>query len=322
MSFGFCDLFAGIGGMRLALESAGGICVFSSEWDKWAQRTYQANFGDVPAGDVTKIDARDIPDFRVLSAGFPCQPFSLAGVSKRISQGRSSGFGDPTQGTLFFDVKRIIAAKRPDAFLLENVKNLKAHDCGNTFRVIMSSLGGDLGYDVHHAVLDSYPLVPQRRERIFIVGFRRPARFSFPEVPRGVTALGDILEADVPDKYTLTEGTWNCMVRHAERHAAKGNGFGYWIASLDGPARTLLARYYKDGAPVLIPQEGRRPRRLTPRECARLMGFDDSFKIVCGDPKAYKQFGNSVVVPLVSLVAKAMVSAMESGDRPEPGLFD
>ncbi len=319
-SFTFIDLFAGIGGMRIAFESNGGDCVYSNEWNKYCQQTYFANFGEQPDGDITKVDARTIPSHDILVAGFPCQPFSIAGVSKKQSLGRATGFEDKTQGTLFFDVCRIIKAKRPKAFMLENVKNLKSHDKGNTFKVIMQSLD-ELDYEVFYAVLDGQNYVPQHRERILIVGFDRKRYgndidFSFdisPVEPKPV--MRDILEADADDRYTLSDKLWIYLQNYAEKHKAAGNGFGFGIADPDGVARTLSARYYKDGSEILIAQEGRNPRRLTPRECARIQGFPDSFKIVVSDTQAYKQFGNSVVVPLMTDVAGLIVDKLKRLDE-------
>lgn len=314
--FKFIDLFAGIGGMRIAFENAGGKCVYTSEWDKYAQKTYAANFGDLPDGDITKVDEATIPDHDVLVAGFPCQPFSIAGVSKKNSLGRAHGFLDATQGTLFFDVARIIKEKRPKAFLMENVKNLKSHDKGRTFKIICETLS-KLGYNLHVQVMDGRHYVPQHRERIFIVGFDMDVfggweRFDFPEPVPSVQRLKNILESKVDGKYTLSDKLWEYLQNYAEKHKAKGNGFGYGIADLDGISRTLSARYYKDGSEILIPQgESKNPRKLTPRECARLQGFPESFKIVVSDTQAYKQFGNSVVVPLVQRVAEKVVETLQ-----------
>ena len=309
--FSFIDLFAGIGGIRLAFESAGGECIFSSEWNRFAQETYEANFGELPEGDITKIHTSEIPDHDVLVGGFPCQPFSIAGVSSKNHLGRPHGFKDATQGTLFFDIARIIKAKRPKAFLLENVKNLQSHDKGRTFKVILQALREELGYDVHFKVVDASNLVPQHRERIFIVGFDHPMDFEFPNLIDKRPKLGDILERNVEKKYTLTDGTWKSLQRHLEKHRERGNGFGYNLADKNGIAKTLSARYYKDGAEILIPQGNKKnPRRLTPRECARLMGFPEKFKIPVSDNQAYRQFGNAVVVPVVKAVAKEMISCM------------
>ena len=311
--FTFCDLFAGIGGIRMALERAGGRCVFSSEWDKYSRITYYENFKEKPAGDITKIKPQDIPDHDVLAAGFPCQPFSIAGISKKNSMNRPVGFDDEVQGTLFFKVRNIIRRKRPAAVLLENVKNLKTHDNGNTFRVIAKSLER-LNYHLHAEILDGKYLVPQHRERLFIVAFdneKSHQKFQFPKFRKIRKTLDDILEDNPDEKYTLRRGLWSALKRHAERHRKKGNGFGYTIAKRDGISRTLMARYYKDGADILISQgRGKRPRRLNPRECSRLMGFPSNFKIKVSDTQAYRQFGNSVVLPLVENVARNMVSSM------------
>lgn len=324
--FTFIDLFAGIGGMRIAFERQGGNCVYSNEWNKYCQQTYFANFGEQPDDDITKVDARIIPSHDILVAGFPCQPFSIAGVSKKQSMGRETGFEDKTQGTLFFDVCRILKAKRPKAFMLENVKNLKSHDHGRTFKVITESLD-ELDYEVFAAVLDGQNYVPQHRERILIVGFDRKRygrniKFEFninPVNPKPV--MKDILEPEVADKYTLSDKLWQYLQNYALKHRAAGNGFGFGIASPDGISRTLSARYYKDGSEILIEQPGTNPRRLTPRECARLQGFPDSFKIVVSDTQAYRQFGNSVVVPLMTDVAGLVVAkmkALEEGLANEP----
>ena len=318
-AFTFIDLFAGIGGMRIAYEQAGGHCVYSNEWNKYSQQTYFANFGEQPDGDITKVDEYSIPDHDILVGGFPCQPFSIAGVSKKQSLGRATGFEDKTQGTLFFDICRILKAKRPKAFMLENVKNLKSHDRGKTFKIITESLE-ELDYEVFHAVLDGQNYVPQHRERILIVGFDRKRYgrdlgFFFnitPLEPRPV--IKDILETDVDDKYTLTDKLWTYLQNYAAKHRAAGNGFGYCIADPEGVSRTLSARYYKDGSEILIEQEGKNPRRLTPRECARLQGFQDDFIIPVSDTQAYKQFGNSVVVPLMTNVAQLVVTKMQELD--------
>mgnify|MGYP000017585858 FL=1 len=310
--FTFIDLFAGIGGMRIAFEKSGGRCVFSSEWNKFSQQTYEANFGDVPDGDITKIKAKDIPNHDILVGGFPCQPFSIAGVSSKKALGRKHGFEDETQGTLFFDIVRIIGEKKPRAFLLENVKNLKGHDKGNTFRVIMKKLREELGYDVHYKIVDASSVVPQHRERIFIVGFRKPMDFEFPKLADKRPKLNDVLENKVDGKYTLTDGTWKALQRHKEMHSKKGNGFGYSMADRDSIAKTLSARYYKDGAEILIPQGKKNPRRLTPRECARIMGFPEKFKILVSDSQAYRQFGNAVVVPVVKEIAKSVTYAVKN----------
>ena len=314
--FTFIDLFAGSGGMRLAYENVGGRCVYSNEWNKYSQQTYYANFGEQPEGDITKVDAKTIPDHDILVAGFPCQPFSIAGVSKKISFGRKTGFEDKTQGTLFFDVCRILKEKRPKAFMLENVKNLKSHDKGRTFKTILESLD-ELKYKVFFAVLDGQNFVPQHRERIIIVGFDMERygddiEFDFditPVNPKPV--MRDILEKKVDDKYTLSDNLWTYLQNYAAKHWAAGNGFGYGIAPLDGVSRTISARYHKDGSEILIAQKGKNPRRLTPRECARLQGFPESFVIPVSDTQAYRQFGNSVVVPLIENVAKLIVEKID-----------
>ena len=320
--FTFIDLFAGIGGMRVAFERVGGHCVYSSEWNKYSQQTYFANFGEQPEGDITQVDASAIPNHDILVAGFPCQPFSIAGVSKKNSLGRATGFEDKTQGTLFFDVCRILREKRPKAFMLENVKNLRSHDKGRTYQVILESLK-ELNYKVFDDILDGQIYVPQHRERILIVGFdqeRDGEKIDFkfilePNKKRPV--IKDILEQDVDDKYTLSDKLWTYLQNYAAKHKAAGNGFGYGIAPPDGISRTISARYYKDGSEILIEQEGRNPRRLTPRECARLQGFPDSFRIPVSDTQAYKQFGNSVVVPLMEKVAELVVKKIEELDDTE-----
>ncbi|MBK9126078.1 MAG: DNA (cytosine-5-)-methyltransferase [Chloroflexi bacterium] len=308
----FIDLFAGIGGFRIGFERAGCTCVFSSEWNKYAQETYVANYGECPAGDITKIASEIIPDHDILTAGFPCQPFSIAGVSKHNALGSAHGFEHETQGTLFFDVARIIRDRQPAAFVLENVKNLRTHDKGRTFRVIMETLQDELGYHVEYQIIDARRVVPQHRERIYIVGFREPRAFKFPELTDAKHSVADILEPEVEDKYTLTDNLWAYLQDYARKHKAKGNGFGFGLVDLAGVTRTLSARYYKDGSEILIPQDGKNPRRLTPRECARLMGYPDTFKIVCSDMQAYKQFGNSVAVPVVEAIAREVVACLNS----------
>ena len=316
MPFRFVDLFAGIGGMRFPFDEIGGRCVFTSEWDRFARQTYTANFPESDehklAGDIRPYaqEPERVPAHDLLLAGFPCQPFSLAGVSKKNALGKPHGFLCNTQGTLFHDLAKIIRHHRPPVFLLENVKHLRRHDGGRTFKTIMHVLEEDLGYDVHTKVMCSSPWVPQKRQRIFIVGFEKPTRFSFDEliIPNGkLPVLGDILEQEVDAKYTLTEHLWRYLQDYRERHRKAGNGFGYSTFGPDDVTRTLSARYYKDGAEILVRQEGKRPRRLTPRECSRLMGFDEpdgySFKIPVSDTQAYRQFGNAVAVPLVRALA-------------------
>ncbi|MBL8020085.1 MAG: DNA (cytosine-5-)-methyltransferase [Leptospirales bacterium] len=308
----FIDLFAGIGGIRLALESQGGKCIFSSEIDPFCRKTYLANHGETPSGDIQALDIASIPDHEILAGGFPCQPFSLAGVSKKNSLGRQHGFRDKTQGTLFFRIAEILETKRPIAFLLENVKNLVSHDKGNTFQVIRDTFE-ELGYQLFFKIIDAKGFVPQHRERIFLVGFDQKRvpnpEFNFPDQPNQSPVLGSILESRVDKRYTLSDHLWQWHQDYAEKHRAKGNGFGYGIVDTNSVTRTLSARYYKDGAEILLKQRGN-PRRLTPRECARLMGFPDSFLIPVSDTQAYKQFGNSVVVPLVEAGAARLFAAL------------
>lgn len=316
----FIDLFAGIGGMHIAYTSAGATCVYANEWNKYSQHTYYANFGIQPDDDITKVAAENIPDHDILVAGFPCQPFSIAGVSKKQSLGRATGFEDKTQGTLFFDVCRILKVKRPKAFMLENVKNLCSHDKGRTFKIIQESLS-ELNYKIFFQIIDGKNYVPQHRERIIIVGFDierygSNIEFEFTLNPKKKQpVMRDILESNVSDKYTLSDKLWSYLQNYAAKHKAAGNGFGYGIAPLDGISRTISARYYKDGSEILIAQEGKNPRRLTPRECARLQGFPDTFKIPVSDTQAYRQFGNSVVVPLMTDVAKLVVVKLEALDE-------
>lgn len=310
----FIDLFAGIGGMRLAFEKCGAKCVFSSEWDKQCQITYHKNFGEWPAGDITKINEAIIPDHDILVAGFPCQPFSIAGVSKKNSLGKAHGFADKTQGTLFFDILRILKEKQPRAFLLENVRNLKSHDGGKTFDIIYACLN-ELGYHVVPKVIDGALVVPQHRERIIIIGTKPALDFEFPKENeikkyRLAEKLGDILEKNVPSKYTLTDHLWNYLQNYAEKHRKAGNGFGFGLVGEDDISRTLSARYYKDGSEILIKQFRKNPRRLTPRECARLMGFPETFEIIASDTQAYRQFGNSVVIPAIEAVASNLTKCL------------
>jgi len=322
--FNFIDLFAGIGGLRRGFEHIGGRCIFTSEWDRYAQQTYHANFPDnrEVQGDIHEFSENPdlIPKHDVLLAGFPCQPFSIAGVSKKNSLGKPHGFLCDTQGTLFFDTAKIIAHHQPKAFLLENVKNLERHDGGNTFRTILNVLRNELGYHVDYKVINSASWVPQKRERIFIAGFRDTDTFKFTNMdicdPANGPKLGSILEDAVDDKYTLSDKLWNYLQNYKKKHEAKGNGFGFGLFGPDDVARTLSARYYKDGSEILIRQKGKNPRRLTPLECARLMGFEKkggaAFKIPVSDTQAYRQFGNSVVVPAVMAVAEHMRPHIES----------
>jgi len=334
--FRFIDLFAGIGGLRKPFEELGGRCVFTSEWDRFSALTYQENYPEREnrhqfVGDIRPYAENPAPigDFELMLAGFPCQPFSIAGVSKKNALGRPHGFLCDTQGTLFYDVAKIIDYHRPPVFLLENVKNLARHDGGRTFATIRHVLEKELGYHVQYRVLSSEPFVPQRRERIFIVGFREPTSFDFDAMPYpdgpGPT-LGDILEPDPPSKYTLTDHLWKYLRDYKAKHEKAGNGFGCSVFGPDDVARTLSARYYKDGSEILIDQgPGKNPRRLTPRECARLMGFDKpqgrDFKIPVSDTQAYRQFGNSVVVPVIRHIAKELlphIHAAVAADQERP----
>jgi DNA (cytosine-5)-methyltransferase 1 len=313
--FSFIDLFAGIGGFRIALEGLGGDCVFSSEWDKYSQKTYGAWFGEIPDGDIRKIKPSDIPDHDILTAGFPCQPFSIAGVSKKISLGKAHGFKDKNQGNLFFYLATIIGVKRPPVLFLENVKNLQSHDKGKTWSVIKKTLE-NLGYTVFFKIHDAAHWVPQHRERILIIGFDKKMfgenpDFEFPELPKADHQLKEILEQKPDSKYTLSEHLWKYLQNYAQKHREKGNGFGFGIADPNGITRTLSARYHKDGSEILLAQKGKKPpRRLTPRECARLMGFPEEAKIVVSDTQAYRQFGNAVAVPMIDAVGKEILKIM------------
>ncbi|CAE6730396.1 DNA (cytosine-5-)-methyltransferase [Paraburkholderia nemoris] len=338
--FSFIDLFAGIGGIRMGFEAHGGDCVFTSEWNDFSTKTYRENYppgGDhALIGDIVSFPAEEVPSHDVLLGGFPCQPFSIAGVSKKNALGRPHGFECTTQGTLFFDVARIIAAKRPAAFLLENVKNLLSHDKGRTFDVILQTLRDELGYEVHYRVVDGQHFTPQHRERIIIVGFRGKTSFSWDDLrlPESGPRLGSILHRTdgsepvlpwdhdrffdhaskrVQPKYTLTPNLWSYLQNYAAKHRAAGNGFGFGMAYPDSVTRTLSARYHKDGSEILVYQgEQLRPRRLTPRECARLMGFPDTFRIPVSDTQAYRQFGNSVVMPVMREVARIMLPHVQT----------
>lgn len=326
--FTFIDLFAGIGGFRMALQNLGGRCVFTSEWDKYSKQTYFANYGEYPFGDITKDDVKEyIPErFDLLCGGFPCQPFSIAGVSKKISLGRSHGFADEKQGNLFFHIADIIDKHRPRAFFLENVKNLVSHDKKNTFKVIKETIEL-LGYSFDYKVIDGKYFVPQHRERTLMVGFDKrvfgdDVRFDFSkvEIPDSKHAIRSILQTEVNPKYTLSDKLWNYLQEYAKKHKEKGNGFGFGLVNPDGISRTISARYYKDGAEILVPQQDSNPRRLTPMEAAALQGYpifpintDDesrSLRIVVSDNQAYKQFGNSVVMPLIQAVGKEIVSCL------------
>ncbi len=313
----FIDLFAGIGGIRIGFERAGAQCLWSNDINKYAGITYTENFGndEYVLADLKEIPTSEIPDFDILCGGFPCQPFSIAGVSKKNSLKRPHGFEDKTQGTLFYEIVRILRDKKPAAFFLENVKNLQSHDKGRTFSIIRGALE-ELGYSVYFRVVNAKNFVPQNRERIFLIGFKdRSLDFRFPEISVKHPRIRDILQKDVPSKYTLTEHLWKYLQDYAEKHRQKGNGFGYGLVDLDSYSRTLSARYYKDGSEILIPQKGKRPRKLTPRECARLQGFPDSFKIPVSDTQAYKQFGNAVPVPVIELLAKEVVKTLTEKPR-------
>jgi DNA (cytosine-5)-methyltransferase 1 len=300
--FKFIDLFAGIGGIRLGFESINGKCVFSSEWDKFAQKTYEANFDEMPYGDITKIDEKMIPQFDFLLAGFPCQPFSHAGLKK--------GFED-SRGTLFFDIARIINFHKPKVVFLENVKGFKNHDKGNTFSVVKNILK-QMGYTVYAKVLNAKDFgVPQNRERIYIVAFLDKVYFEFPEPIKINVKLGNILETNPNDKYTISNKLWEGHQRRKKEHREKGNGFGYSLFNQESEyTSTISARYYKDGSEILIEQEGKNPRKLTKREAARLQGFPDEYKLPCSDVQTYKQLGNSVAVPVIKALAKKIQEAI------------
>lgn len=306
-NFKYIDLFAGIGGIRRPYQLLGGTCVFSSEIDKFAIQTYEANWGETPSGDITKIDAKDIPEFDILLAGFPCQAFSIAGKRK--------GFAD-TRGTMFFEIERILKYHKPKCFMLENVKGLLNHDKGNTFKVMKDILENKLGYKIYYKVLNAKDFgVPQNRERIIIVGFKNHnINFKFPD-PTGIeTRLGNILEKKVDPKYTISDKIWESHQKRKEKNRLKGNGFGYSLFNKDSKyTSTISARYYKDGSEILIEQKGKNPRKLTPREAARLQGFPDDFKLVVSDLQLYKQFGNSVPTKMIEAVANNIIEALKEG---------
>jgi len=299
MSFKFIDLFAGVGGIRLPFDEIGGECVFSSEIDKFARQTYQSNFGEEPHGDITQIAPAEIPEFDLLLAGFPCQPFSQAGLQQ--------GFDD-IRGTLFFYIAKIIELHLPSVVLLENVKRLKTHDKGNTFKVMQETLE-DLGYTVFSRVLAAKDFgIPQNRERIYIVALKNHEIFTFPNPTFQETKVGNILENVVPEKYTISDKLWEGHQRRKLEHKKKGNGFGYTLFNNNSSyTNTISARYYKDGSEILIDQgSAKNPRKVTPREAARLQGFPENYKIVVSDVQAYKQFGNSVCVPVVRAISKQL----------------
>lgn len=295
----------------MGLEQAGGSCVYSVEIDRFARETYEANFGTCEGLDIREVKGGDFPPYDLLAAGFPCQPFSIAGVSKKLSLGRVHGFADEKSGNLFFEIVRLIeeAPSPPAVLFLENVKNLVSHDGGNTFRVIRATLEA-LGYQFRHRVIDAQTWVPQHRERTFMVCLHRDVfgdeAFEFPEPPSDLPrrTIGDILEGEPDPKYLLSAHLWTYLQAYATKHRAAGNGFGYGIVGPDSVTRTLSARYHKDGSEILVRTAGLTPRRLTPRECARLMGFPDTFAIRVSDTQAYRQFGNSVVMPVVAFLAQ------------------
>ena len=321
--FTFIDLFAGIGGFRIAFQKAGGKCVFSSEWDKYAQKTYLRNYGEMPYGDIRSIPKESIPDHDVLCAGFPCQPFSLAGVSKKNSLGRKHGFEDETQGTLFFEIKEILKQKRPKAFMLENVKNLLSHDRGRTFDVIRRSLKEELGYAISWKIVDGAAWVPQHRERMYLIGFDpeqiniKADEINIPAAPDAgyrYPKLSSIIKRKL-NGYTLGPGTWSTLERHKAHHEQEGNGFGYglhrWPLRDDEVTRTISARYHKDGAEILIEQPGDRPRKLSVEEAMQLQGFDPKkFFFPVSATQAYHQIGNSVVVPAVEASAHYIAAVL------------
>lgn len=308
-TFTFVDLCAGIGGMRIAFEGLGGQCVFSSEWDKFCQQTYYENFGDIPDGDITKVPFSRIPNHDILLAGFPCQPFSKGGIATRKSLKMQIGFKDKDQGRIFFQILTIIKKRKPKAFLLENVPQLMRIGNGRTFEMIKHALES-LGYSVFHDCISSENLVPQRRTRLYIVGIRGDAQFTFPDIPNLNPKIRYILEERPDRKYILSDALWKWLRNHARKHALNGNGFGFRLANVNSTACTLSARYGKDGSEILIPIRGKNPRKLTPRECARLMGFPDEFRIVVSDAQAYKQFGNSVTVPLIWWIGKTIIKVI------------
>ena len=323
MSWKFIDLFAGIGGFHLAFSSLGAECVFASDWNKFARQTYEANFHLEVEGDITAVNPQTIPDFDILCAGFPCQPFSIAGVSKKNSLGRKHGFEDETQGNLFFNIMDIVDAKRPPILFLENVKNLKSHDKGNTWKVIQSNLE-DRDYQVFHQIIDAKYYVPQHRERIFIICFANEIYeaidFKFPSYPsQRRYELPEIFEPNVDKKYTLSDKLWAYLQQHKLNSQKKGNGFGFGLIDpqKDEYTRTMSARYYKDGSEILIKQDGKNPRRLTPREAARLQGFPESFVIPVSDAQAYRQFGNSVAVPAVTATAERIFETVQAYQQGE-----
>ncbi|MDD4025737.1 MAG: DNA (cytosine-5-)-methyltransferase [Kiritimatiellae bacterium] len=310
----FIDLFAGVGGFRLAMQTVGGECVFSSEWDKDAQETYCMNFGELPWGDIRAIPADCIPDHDVLCAGFPCQPFSLAGVSARTAINRPNGFQCETQGTLFFDIVRIMRKKKPKVLFLENVKNLVNHDKGRTFKIIREAIEAE-GYSFKYKIIDASSRVPQKRMRCYMVCVRNDGRFVFPNISGPEKPLKTVLEKKVPEQYTLSDKMWSGHQNRTKRNLDRGTGFTAFCSDLDKPAHTLVSRYYKDGKECLIPQAGKNPRMLTPRECARLQGFPENFELPCSKTAAYKQMGNSVAVPVITEIALEIAKIIQHLSR-------
>ena len=313
--FTFIDLFAGIGGFRLAMQAYGGKCVFSSEWDAAAQDTYYRNYGEYPYGDITQESTKAaIPqNFDVLCAGFPCQPYSLSGVSARVSLNKQHGFADKTQGTLFFDIIQIVKTHHPKVLFLENVRNLVNHDEGRTFRIIKETIEHE-GYSFNYQVIDASPLVPQKRLRCYMVCVRDGGKFEFPKISGKPLPLRSILETNVSEQFTISDNLWAGHQRRTSKNLARGTGFTAFTANLDEPSHTLVARYYKDGKECLIPQEGKNPRLLTPRECARLQGFPEEFILPTSRSVAYKQMGNSVAVPVLCRIAECIDEQILRGD--------
>lgn len=308
-AFTFSDICAGIGGMRIAFENIGGKCVFSSEWNKFCQKTYYENFGDVPFGNITKISIKKIPSHDILLAGFPCQPFSRSGYATRKILNREDGFADEDQGRIFFHITQIISEKNPQAVFLENVPRLTKMNNGKTFETVITELE-KLGYICKYKIINSEKIVPQRRERVYIVATKKDVNFEFPKIPDLKPQLKQILEKKINKKYILSDNTWNWLQRHAKKHSKKGNGFGFRLADTKKTSCTLSARYGKDGSEILIPRRNSNPRKLSPRECARLMGFPEKFLIPVSDTQAYKQFGNSVTVPIVFLIGYELIKSL------------
>lgn len=328
--FSFIDLFAGIGGFRIALQEQGGKCVFSSEWDVHSKQTYYSNFGEVPFGDIRQFTGEDIsdellqtlvPDHDILAGGFPCQPFSLAGVSARNSLGQNHGFSCRIQGTLFFDLMRIAKVKKPRVLFLENVKNLRVHDGGRTFDRIRATIEEDLGYSFHSEIIDASPLVPQKRKRCYIICFRDHEHFSMPQISGEPLPLSSILESNPGERYTLSDRMWKGHQIRTKRNLDRGAGFTAFAADTSKPSNTIVARYYKDGKECLVPQRGKNPRLLTPRECARLQGFPENFCLASVNTQAYRQFGNSVAVPVIKTLASAIASSLLKKPLVQPALI-